>query len=114
MEAEILFRLTSEQFGSTQHTPILYQGYIYGVRPDGQLLCLDPDGNERWASGGAYKFGNGSYIIVGSIIYVLNDSGLLSRVEATPEEFRLIDQTQVLDGHESGTNCLRLRSDDRS
>ena len=40
IEPKILYRLPPERFGSTQHTPILYQGYLYGVRPDGQLVCL--------------------------------------------------------------------------
>lgn len=101
IETEILYRLPPERFGSTQHTPILYNGYLYGVRPDGQLVCLDLDGDEKWTSGAANRFGMGSYMIAGSILYVMNDSGLLSRVEVTPSEFRLIDQTQVLHGHDS-------------
>lgn len=96
-----LFKLPPERFGSAQHTPIVYQGHVYGVRPDGQLVCLDLDGNEKWTSTGAYKFGIGPYAIVGSLIYVMDDEGLLSRVEATPEAFRMIDQTQVLHGHDS-------------
>lgn len=96
-----LFRMEPERFGSAQHTPILYEGHMYGVRPDGQLVCFDPEGNEKWASTNAFKFGLGSYAIAGSLIYVMNDSGLLSRVEATPQEFRLLDQTQVLQGHDS-------------
>lgn len=98
---KILYRLKPEQFGSTQQTPILYNGYIYGVRPDGMLVCLDLDGNEKWNSTSAYKFGSGSYTIAGSLIYVMNDNGLVSRVEATPEAFRLWDQIQVLQGHDS-------------
>ena len=98
---EVLFRLEDKQFGSTQHTPILYQGRIIGVRPDGQMVCLDLDGNEVWASSPAYKFGLGPYMVAGPYIYVMNDEGLLSRVEARTDEFRLVDQTQVLHGHES-------------
>ncbi|RJP27062.1 MAG: polyvinylalcohol dehydrogenase [Candidatus Omnitrophota bacterium] len=99
----VLFRMEPERFGSTQHTPILYEGHIYGVRPDGQLVCFDPDGNEKWTSTGANKFGLGPYMIAGSMIYVMNDTGLLSRVEATSEAFRLVDQTQLLQGHDSWT-----------
>ncbi|MBZ0256106.1 PQQ-binding-like beta-propeller repeat protein [bacterium] len=98
---EILFKLEDKQFGSTQHTPILYQNHIIGVRPDGQLLCLDFDGNEVWTSSPAYKFGLGPYMIAGRYIYVMDDEGLLSRVEARTDEFVLVDQTQVLHGHES-------------
>ncbi|MDP8245185.1 MAG: PQQ-binding-like beta-propeller repeat protein [Candidatus Hinthialibacter antarcticus] len=98
---EILFKLENKQFGSTQHTPILFQNHIIGVRPDGQLVCLDFDGNEVWASSPAYKFGLGPYMIAGQYIYVMDDEGLLSRVEARTDEFHLVDQTQVLHGHES-------------
>ncbi len=96
-----LFRMPPERFGSAQQTPIFYKGYIYGVRPDGQLVCFDLEGNEKWTSTSAYKFGMGPYAIVGSQIYVMNDSGLLSRVAADSKEFRLLDQTQVLHGHDS-------------
>ncbi len=99
--ANTLFRLGPERFGSTQQTPILYKGHIYGVRPDEQLVCLDLEGNEVWTSTSAYKFGLGPYTIAGSLIYAMNDTGLLSRIEATHEEFRLWDQTQLLDGHDS-------------
>ena len=97
----ILYRMEAERFGSATQTPLYYKGYFYGVRPDEQLVCFDPEGNEKWASTGAYKFGLGAYMIAGSMIYVLNDMGLLSRVEATPEAFRLVDQTQVLEGSDS-------------
>lgn len=98
---EILFRLEHEQFGSAQQTPIFFDNHIFGVRPDGQLVCLDLLGKMRWSSTSAHKFGLGPYAVAGSMIYVMNDSGLLSRVEATPEAFRLVDQAQVLDGHDS-------------
>lgn len=97
----VLYRLEADQFGSTQHTPIYYEGYIYGVRPDGQLVCLDVDGNIQWSSTSAYKFGLGPYMIAPPLLYVMDDNGLMSRVEATPEAFRLWDQTPVLDGHEA-------------
>lgn len=98
---ETLFRLSPQQFGSAQQTPILYQDHIYGVRPDGQLVCMDLKGSEMWSSASAYKFGLGPYMIAGSILHVMDDSGLLSRVEAASSAFRLIDQKQVLHGHDA-------------
>lgn len=98
---KILYRLEDKQFGSTQHTPILFDNYIYGVRPDEQLVCLDLDGNEQWSSSSSYKFGIGPYILIGPVLYVMDDEGLLSRVRISPSKFDLIDQTQVLHGHES-------------
>lgn len=101
IEPEILYRLEPEVFGSTQHTPILYKDHIFGVRPDGELVCLGLDGTEKWTSTPSYKFGLGPYTIAGDVIHVLDDDGLLTRAEATPEAFQLIDQTQVLHGHEA-------------
>ena len=55
-----LFRLTPQQFGSEQQTPILCDGCLYGVRQqDRQLVCLDLEGKELWNSG-LDKFGLGA------------------------------------------------------
>jgi len=49
---EVVRRLGPREFGSTQHTPIYHDGHIYGVREhDGQLVCLDLDGDVVWQSG---------------------------------------------------------------
>jgi outer membrane protein assembly factor BamB len=99
--AEPLFRLEPEIFGSTQQTPILFNGYIYGVRPDGQLVCLNLDGKLIWESGTAHRFGLGPYMIADGMIYVMDDSGLLTLVEATPTDYKQLAQSKVLDGHDS-------------
>lgn len=99
--AEVLFRLKPDTFGSTQHTPIYYEQHIYGVRPDGQLVCLSPDGTVKWASGPGHEFGLGPYLIADGKIVVLNDSGKISLIDATPDGFRLLGEAQVLSGRES-------------
>jgi len=99
--AKPLFSLDAKVFGSTQQTPIFYEGYIYGVRPDGQLVCLDLEGNEVWNSTGAEKFGLGPYTIINGLIYVMDDSGLLSVAKASPAGFTKLTQAQVLHGHDS-------------
>jgi outer membrane protein assembly factor BamB len=88
-------------FGSTQQTPIFYNGYIYGVRPDGQLVCLDINGNIIWASTNNEKFGLGPYIIINDLIYVLDDVGVLSLAEAGPRSFVKLAEAKVLEGHDS-------------
>ena len=98
---EVLFRLGPEVFGSDQQTPIYYQGYIYGVRPDRQLVCLDPDGRTQWSSSSAHKFGLGPYTILNGLIYVMDDDGHLTVAEATPEAYKPLTAAQVLQGHES-------------
>lgn len=99
--AEPIFRLDPEVFGATQHTPIFYDGHIYGVRPDGDLVCITLDGTLLWRSGASHRFGLGPFMIAGGLIYVMNDSGLLSLVEAIPDGYRQLAQSQVLDGHDS-------------
>ncbi len=101
LKPEVLYSLEPETFGSDQQTPIYYEGHIYGVRPDGQLVCMDTRGNILWASGSQNKFGLGPYMIVNDRIYVMNDSGLLSMVRAGSGAFELLDQAKVLDGHDS-------------
>ncbi len=98
----VLYRLKPKEFSSTQQTPILYEGHIYGVREaDKQLVCLDLDGKEVWASGSQFVFGLGPYMVVQDKIYAMDDEGLLTICELTPEAFRLVGQYQLLEGHDS-------------
>ncbi len=101
VKAETVFRLPPEVFGATQHTPIFYQGYIYGVRPDGQFVCLDTTGNVRWTSEGVKSFGLGPFLCAGGKIAAMNDSGELRLLEASPAAFHLWTHAQVLKGRES-------------
>ena len=96
-----VFRLKPNVFGSEQQTPIFYEGHIYGVIPGGQLACLGLDGKQVWTSGSQHRFGLGPYMIAGGMIYVMNDTGLLSLVEASPAGFKLLAEAQVLHGHDS-------------
>jgi outer membrane protein assembly factor BamB len=98
---EAVFRLDAKVFGSDQQTPIYFDGYLYGVRPDEQLVCLDPEGRIQWTSSSAHKFGTGPYTIINGLIYVMNDEGYLTVAKATPESYRPLTAAQVLHGHES-------------
>ena len=100
--AKTLYKLGPAVFGSTQHTPIFYDGHLYGVREkDKQLVCLDLDGRVVWSSGSQHRFGLGPYLIADGLIYVLNDEGRLTLAEATPEGYKQLAQAQVLAGHDS-------------
>ncbi len=97
--AESLFRLKPRQFESEQHTPIFYQGHLYGVRTKvggEQLVCLDLDGNEVWNSG-TDKFGRGPYMIADDLILVMDDRGLLTMVEATPDGYHRRARFQAIE-----------------
>ena len=98
---EPLFRLKPEVFGSAQQTPILLNDYIYGVKPDGRLVCINLDGKPVWDSGPPHRFGLGPYMIADDLIYVIDDSGLLTLAEATPDGYKQLAQAQVLTGHDS-------------
>ncbi len=92
------FKLPPDVFGSAQHTPILYEEHLYGVRPDGQLTCLDLAGKVCWSSGSTHKFGLGPYTIVNGLIYVMDDEGELTLVEASPSGYTQLAQARVLEG----------------
>jgi len=94
-----LFRLDPKRFESEHHTPILYEGHVYGVRtnPGGkQLACIDLGGKELWNSG-TDKFERGPYLIADGLIYVMDSEGLLTMAEATPEAYKPLDRFQVFD-----------------
>lgn len=96
-----LFSLPASTFGATQQTPILYKDHIYGVRPDGQLACLDLNGKVIWTSGSKEKFGIGPFLIADGKVLVVNDDGLLTVAEASPKGYRALAKDRILNGHES-------------
>ncbi len=93
-----LFKLSPNVFGATQHTPVLYHDHFFGVRADGQLVCLDLDGKIAWESGSAHKFGNGPFLIAQDMIFVMNDSGVLTLAEASVQSYKELAQAKVLEG----------------
>lgn len=102
LAARTLYRLGPKEFGSTQHTPVFYEGYLYGVRErDKELVCLDLDANEQWASGTQHRFGIGPYMVADGLIFVMDDAGKLTLAEATPKAFRPLAEADVLAGHDS-------------
>jgi outer membrane protein assembly factor BamB len=100
IEAQPLFDLKPTVFGADQQTPIFYENHIFGVRPGGQLVCMDLTGNILWTSGPEHRFGLGPYIIVNGLMYIIDDDGMLSVIEATSQRFNLLTRARVLDGHE--------------
>lgn len=98
---EVLFEHKPRVFGADQQTPIFYEEYIYGVRPDKKLVCMDLSGQIVWSSDDEFEYGLGAYVLADGKLYVLNDHGSLSIIPATPEGYRLLDRKQVLEGHES-------------
>ena len=91
-------RLPTSEFGAHQHTPVPYQGYLYGIGDDGQLTCLDRGGEVVWKSGRRHTFGKAAYLVVDGNVLAFDDEGRLHAVRATPERFDLLGRVRVLDG----------------
>jgi outer membrane protein assembly factor BamB len=102
LSAKTLRTFGPATFGSTQQTPIFFDGHLYGVRErDKQLVCLTAVGRVVWSSGSGHRFGIGPYLIGDGLIFVMNDSGRLTLVQATPKGYRQLAEAQVLDGNDS-------------
>jgi outer membrane protein assembly factor BamB len=100
--AKTIRRFKPKEFDSIQQTPVLRDGHLYGVRgSDKQLVCLDLEGTEVWRSGPQHRFGLGPYMIADGLIYVVDDLGVLTLAEATPNGYRQLAQAKVLDGHDA-------------
>ena len=99
--AEAMFRLGPEVFGAAMQTPILFEGLIYGIRPDGQLTCLDLDGSVRWTSGAATKFGGGPLLIAADKLFAMDDHGVLTLAQVDPNAFRPLAVTPAVPGRDS-------------
>ena len=96
-----LFKLPANVFGATQHTPILKDNRLYGIRADGRFVCLGLDGKVVWSSGSGENFGLGSFLMADDLIYALNDSGQLSLLDISSPQFSLLGQVKPLTGRES-------------
>jgi len=96
-----VWRLKAAAFGSTQHTPVLYQDHLFGVRADGQFVCLGLDGKIQWESGTANRFGNGPFLLAQGLAYVLNDDGLMTLVEVSTAAYKPLAKAKVLPGPDS-------------
>lgn len=100
-QAKPVFRLDADTFGATQQTPVLFQDHLYGIRPNGELVCLDLSGKVCWTSGMQHRFGLGPLMIADGKIFAMNDDGELTMAQATPGKFTLLGQARVLTGHDA-------------
>ncbi len=96
-----VWKLSPEDFGATQHTPILHDGLIFGTRPNGQFVCLGPDGKVVWASPAVDTFGRSPFLLADGLFFVMNEDGKLSLMEDSSTRFNLLAQAQVLKGGEA-------------
>jgi len=95
------FKHGTDVFGTMQQTPIFYNGHLYGVGMDKQLICLDLEGNVAWGSTSVNRFGYGPYVVADGLLHVLDDSGVLTLVEATSSGYTPLARAKVMDGLET-------------
>ncbi len=93
LTAREVFRHKASVFGATQHSPVWFNGHLYGIRADGLLVCLAPDGQVVWTSPPAVQFGLGPLMIADGKILAMDDAGKITLAEATPAGFRPLAET---------------------
>jgi outer membrane protein assembly factor BamB len=98
-----VFELTSADWNSEVHTPILYKDHLFAVgkKRRGLFTCLRKDGTIVWTSEGKASFGLGSFLLADDLFFVLDgDTGMLRLLEASTAEYRELASAQVLSGHD--------------
>jgi len=108
--AKKLYTLTSVQFNSEVHTPVLHQNHLFAVgsKTRGRFMCVNLDGKVVWqspvASGdpaGTRTFELGGFILVDGMFFVLDgQSGMLRLIEASTTGYKELASAQVLSGEE--------------
>jgi outer membrane protein assembly factor BamB len=105
--AKQLYRLEKNVFACEQHTPLFYKGCLFTVLPADagparrQAACMDPDGKTLWTSGSAERFGLGPFMIADDKMFILNDEGFLTMIEASAKGYVRLARARVLDGKEA-------------
>jgi outer membrane protein assembly factor BamB len=118
--AKKLYDLTSEQFNSEVHTPILYQNHIFAVgstnvgrSADGNLrvgrfTCVNLDGQAVWQSpfvpgdpAATRSFYLGAFMLADGMIFILDaDTGMLRLLEANTKQYKELASAKILEGEE--------------
>jgi len=76
-------------------SPVLRDGYVYGL-DDGILECVSlAEGRRKWKSG---RYGHGQLLVADDLLIVMAEDGRVALVAAEPDKFRELGQFQALDG----------------
>ncbi len=98
-----------EGLASEQQTPLLYENHILGIQPKdaggkrNQLICTDTKDtrNVLWTSGKAERYGLGPYMLADGKLFILDDDGTMSIIEASVNEFKLLDKVRIIEGQDA-------------
>jgi outer membrane protein assembly factor BamB len=106
---QTLYRLDAQTFSSKQQTPLLQNGYIYGVLENGELVCINLDGKVQWRSGSTERFGLGPFVMApGGLMYLLNDTGKLTLAQVSPTGFSPLASASLFSNGQDAWGPLAL------
>ena len=103
LKVERVFDMTSNEWNSEVHTPIVYKNHMFAVgsKKRGLFTCLTLDGKEVWTSDGKAAFELGSFLLADGMFFVLEGkTGMLRLIEASTIGYRELASAQVLSGHD--------------
>ena len=98
-----------EGMSSEQQTPILADGYMYGVLPKdartlrNQMVCVRPDDPTDivWSSGPTARFGLGPFILADGKFFLLDDDATLYIIRQSANGYVELDSVKLFDGHDA-------------
>ncbi len=83
--------------GSRVYVPsmLIHEGYLYGIMDAGVAVCWNASTGEEIWKGRLQGTFSSSPVLVGSRIYVINESGETFVFEAKPQQFELLARNQL-------------------
>lgn len=105
-----IYELTSTQFNSEVHTPVLFQNHLFAVgsKTRGRFMSVSLDGKVVWQSpvpsgnrDEARTFGLGGFIVADGMIFALDGStGMLRLIEANTTGYKELANAHILAGED--------------
>jgi outer membrane protein assembly factor BamB len=105
-----LYELTSMQFNSEVHTPVLYRNHLFAVGSTtrGRFTCLSLDGKIVWQSpvvsgnaGASRTFYFGGFLLADGMFFILDGrTGMLRLIEASINQYKELASAQILEGED--------------
>ncbi len=105
-----LYDLTSKQFNSEVHTPILFQNHLFAVgsTTHGRFTCLGLDGKIVWQSpvvsgdaAASRTFYLGGFLLADGLFFILDgNSGMLRLLDANTKQYKELASAQILEGED--------------
>ena len=96
-------RFKSKAPGSIIHNALLHEGHLYVKDNDKQrrngMMCLDLEGNVKWALGKASSYDFGHMLLADGMIFDLDGkTGELKLIRPTPRKYTVLAKAKVFPG----------------